>query len=175
MLNLVQESDEQPIVAAVPLTTPDGTLYEWGTASRIVRLIKPPARNPKQPYLLSLNGITRVRIVDTGPGLRPDINSGILQLRVEYPSTDGVPSPENVVRFKASALKLLNQLARDTTQQTKRESYNKVAALVEEVSHLRAAWMSDVIVSSTNAEYADKLGQYSRWVGNRPSPFAFTF
>ena len=43
LLNLVQESDDQPIVAAVPLTSPNGTLHEWGTASRIVRLIKPPS------------------------------------------------------------------------------------------------------------------------------------
>jgi ATP-dependent Lon protease len=152
---LVQDSDDQPVVAAVPFSSPDSSLYPWGTASRIVRLIKPPARNPKQPYLLSLNGITRVRIVDN---LASDISSGIVHLRVEYPKTDGIPSPENVIKFKGAALKLLNQLARDTTQEVKRESLNKVAALVEEVSQMRAAWISDVILSSTNAEYKDKLG-----------------
>lgn len=155
LLNLVQQSEDQPIVAAVPLTSPDSSLYEWGTAARIVRLIKPPIRNPKQPYLLSLNGVTRVRIVDD---LSVDLSQGILHLHVEYPKTDDIPSPENVVKFKAAALKLLNQLARDTTQEVKRESYNKVAALVEEVSHVRAAWIADVILSSTNAEYKDKLG-----------------
>ena len=155
LLNLVQQSEDQPIVAAVPLTSPDSSLYEWGTAARIVRLIKPPIRNPKQPYLLSLNGVTRVRIVDD---LSADPSQGILHLHVEYPKTDDIPSPENVVKFKAAALKLLNQLARDTTQEVKRESYNKVAALVEEVSHVRAAWIADVILSSTNAEYKDKLG-----------------
>ena len=155
LLNLVQQSEDQPIVAAVPLTSPDSSLYEWGTAARIVRLIKPPIRNPKQPYLLSLNGVTRVRIVDD---LSADLSQGILHLHVEYPKTDDIPSPENVVKFKAAALKLLNQLARDTTQEVKRESYNKVAALVEEVSHVRAAWIADVILSSTNADYKDKLG-----------------
>ncbi|KAI0092261.1 Lon protease C-terminal proteolytic domain-containing protein [Irpex rosettiformis] len=154
LLHLVQQSEDQPIVAAVPLTSPDSSLYEWGTASRIVRLIKPPVRNPKQPYLLSLNGVTRVRIVDD---LSSDLSSGIVHLRVEYPTTDGVPSPENVMKFKAAALKLLNQLARDTSQEAKRESFNKVAALVEEVSQVRAAWIADVILSSTNAEYQDKL------------------
>lgn len=156
LLALVQESDDQPIVAAVPLTPPDLSPYSWGTASRIVRLIKPPARNPKQPYLLSLNGITRVRIVNDSA---TDLSPGIVHLRVEYPKTDGVPSPENVVKFKAAALKLLNQLARDTTQEVKRESLNKVAALVEEVSQVRAAWIADVMLSSTNAEYQDKLGE----------------
>lgn len=156
LLALVQESDDQPIVAAVPSTAQGSSLYQWGTASRIVRLIKPPSRDSKQPYLLSLNGITRVRIVDDVS----HVDSGIVHLRVEYPPTDGVPTAENVVKFKAAALKLLNQLARDTTQQVKRESYSKVAALVEEVSHVRAAWMADVILSSTNAEYADKLGEY---------------
>lgn len=157
LLALVQESDDQPIVAAVPVTSPDSSLYQWGTASRIVRLIKPPARNTKQPYLLSLTGITRVHIVDD---LSSDVTSGIARLRVEYPRTDGVPSHENVLKFKAAALKLLNQLARDTTQDVKRESLNKVAALVEEVSQVRAAWISDVILSSTNAEYKDKLGTF---------------
>ncbi|KAI0696159.1 Lon protease C-terminal proteolytic domain-containing protein [Cytidiella melzeri] len=154
LLTLVQESDDQPIVAAVPLTSPGSSLYQWGTAARIVRLIKPPARNPTQPYLLSLNGITRVRIVDN---LSSVVSSGIVHLRVEYPTTDGTPSAENVVKFKAAALKLLSQLAKDTTQEVKRDSFNKVAALVEEVSQVRAAWISDVIVSSTNAEYNDKL------------------
>ncbi len=157
LLNLVQESEDQPVVAAVPLTSPDSSLYEWGTASRIVRLIKPPIRNPKQPYLLSLNGVTRVRIVDD---LSTDLSSGVVHLRVEYPRTDGIPSHENVVKFKASALKLLNQLSRDTTQEVKRESFNKVAALVEDVSQVKAAWIADVILSSTNAEYKDKLGEW---------------
>lgn len=98
-------------------------------------------------------------MVDNRDGVRPDINNGLMRCQVQYPSTDGVPPPESVVKFKASALKLLNQLAKDTTQQAKRDSYDKVAALVEEVSHLRAAWMADVIVSSTNAEYTDKLGE----------------
>ncbi|PSR70447.1 hypothetical protein PHLCEN_2v13698 [Hermanssonia centrifuga] len=153
---LVQESETQPIIVAVPLTSPESSLYQWGTAAHIVRLIKPPARNPKQPYLLSLNGFTRVRILDTNPDL-PTVDSGIVDRRIEYPPTESPPSAESVVKFKAAALKLLDQLAKDTTQQAKRDTYNKVAAMIEEISYVKAAWMADVMVSSTNGEYSDKL------------------
>lgn len=158
LLALVRESDEQPLVAAVPQTAPEASLYQWGTASRIIRLIKPATNNLKQYYLLSLNGITRVRVLDSSPDL-PVLVSGIVYRKVEYPSVTGTPAPESVVKFKAAALKLLEQLSKDTTQQAKRDSYNKVSAMVEEVSPARAAWMADVMVSSINGEYADKLGE----------------
>ena len=50
LLALVRDSDDQPLVAAVPLTAPEASLYQWGTASRIVRLIKPATNNLKQYY-----------------------------------------------------------------------------------------------------------------------------
>lgn len=93
-----------------------------------------------------------------GPDL-PVVNAGIVHRRIEYPTVHGSPTPESIVKFKAAALKLLDQLAKDTTQQSKRDSYNKVSEMVEEVSSARAAWMADVMVSSTNAEYSDKLGE----------------
>ncbi|GJE92960.1 ATP-dependent protease La [Phanerochaete sordida] len=157
LLALVRESDEQPLVAAVPQTaSPEAALYPWGTASRIVRLIRPASGNLRQHYLLSLNGIARVRVLDSNPDL-PVVNTGITYRKVEYPSAGGVPSPESAVKFKAAALKLLDQLAKDTTQQAKRDSYTKVAGMVEEVTPARAAWMADVMVASINGEYADKL------------------
>lgn len=159
LLALVRESDEQPLVAAVPQTaSPEAALYPWGTASRIVRLIRPATGNLRQHYLLSLNGIARVRVLDSNPDL-PVVNTGITYRKVEYPSAGGVPSPESAVKFKAAALKLLDQLAKDTTQQAKRDSYTKVAGMVEEVTPARAAWMADVMVASINGEYADKLGE----------------
>lgn len=167
LLSLVRESDEQPLVAAVPQTAPEASLYQWGTAARIIRLIKPATSNAKQYFLLSLNGITRVRVLDSGPDL-PVVNSGIVYRQVEFPNNAGTPTSESIVKFKASALKLLEQLARDTTQQAKRDSYNKVAAMVEEVSPTRAAWMADVMVSSINGEYADKLGEYLAFVPVQP-------
>lgn len=163
LLALVRESDEQPLVAAVPQSASDGLLYQWGTASRIVRLIKPPTNNLKQYYLLSLNGISRVRLLDSNPDRpSPMVSTAIVYKKVEFQSSNGLPGPETVVKFKAAGLKLLEQLGKDTTQQAKRESYNKVAAMVEEVTPARAAWLSDVMVSSLNGEYADKLGEQSR-------------
>src|SRR4051812_3658041 len=70
LMTLIEESDTLPIVAAVPITnqitstTTDPTLSEWGTAARVLRLVKPPARNPRQPYLVSLHGLTRVRLIN---------------------------------------------------------------------------------------------------------------
>ena len=100
LLALVRESDEQPLIAAVPQTaSPEAALYAWGTASRIVRLIRPATGNLKQHYLLSLNGIARVRVLDSNPDL-PVVNTGITYRTVEYPSAAGPPSPEAVVKFK---------------------------------------------------------------------------
>lgn len=165
LLALVQESEVQPIVAAVPVTSPNGPLNSWGTSARILRLIRPQARNPRQPYLLTLTGINRVRIVDSAPDVSSDsspadVHHGVVERRVEYAPPDGIPTMEAVIKFKAAALKLLEQLARDTTQQVKRDSYNKVAVMIEETSDTKAAWMADVMVSNVNGEYLDKLGEY---------------
>ncbi|CAL1698106.1 unnamed protein product [Somion occarium] len=156
LLTLVQESENQSIVAAVPISSPDSPLHSWGTAARITRLIKPPLRNLKQPYLLSLLGITRIRVLEKQNSTSPR-GDGILECAVEYPSQDGTPTTENVVKFKTAALRLLEHLAKDTTQQAKRDTYNKVASMLEEVTEQRAPWMADVMVANINGEYADKL------------------
>ena len=165
LLTLVQESEAQPIIAAVPVTSKN-TLNPWGTAARILRLIRPQARSTRQPYLLTLSGISRVRVVDSTPDVSSenstaDVLGKIMTRKVEFPSDDGVPAMESVLKFKAAALKLLEQLARDTTQTAKRESYNKVAAMIEETSQSKAAWMADLMVANVNGEYADKLGKFS--------------
>lgn len=95
LLALIEQSDALPVVAAVPTHPSDanggmggpngsptqnnsalvngdaqglgGQLAEWGTASRILRLVKPPARNPRQSYLVSLHGLTRVRLLAPYP------------------------------------------------------------------------------------------------------------
>lgn len=162
LLARVRESDEQPLVAAVPLTAPEAALYQWGVASRILRLIKPTTNNQRQFYLLTLNGITRVRIVDSSPDKPAVLNIGLMHKKVEYANGVGTASPETVVKFKAAALKLLDLLTKDTTQQTKKDAYNKAMATVEEASPARAPWVADVIVSSINGEYADKLGEQPR-------------
>src|ERR1700678_478045 len=69
LLSIIEGSDALPIVAAIPLTAPstsnvvDPPLSEWGTAARVLRLVKPPARNPRQPYIVTLHGLTRVRLI----------------------------------------------------------------------------------------------------------------
>ncbi|KAI0790959.1 Lon protease C-terminal proteolytic domain-containing protein [Abortiporus biennis] len=153
LMSLVQDAETQPVIAAVPVTSPSASLHEWGTAARITRLIRPPARNPKQPYLLTLQGLHRVRVLEQG-----DTTFGTLpEYYVEHPPTDKVPSMESVVKFRAAALKLLDHLSRDTNSQSKKDTYTKVANMLEDMSDSGAPWMADVMVSSVNGEYADKL------------------
>ena len=77
LISLIQESDSDsspgpgPVVAAFPLlhSADDANtpfLNEWGTAARVVRLIRPSALTPSQPYLVLLQGLTRVRLAVSG-------------------------------------------------------------------------------------------------------------
>jgi len=168
ILALIEESEVLPVVAGVPITAPPTVtpvqpnpgLAEWGTAARVLRLVKPPARNPRQPYLLSLHGLTRVRI--TSPFTPNSGLDGSLTLHdIEYPPTETVPSREAVDKFKHSALRLLDRLARDSVQQSRKDAYNKIAAMLDDITHARAPWMADVLVGSINGEYNDKLGAYT--------------
>ncbi|KZT23038.1 ATP-dependent protease La [Neolentinus lepideus HHB14362 ss-1] len=160
---LVQESDIQPVLAVVPVTSQingqhkaEPTLSEWGTAARIIRLIRPPNRNPQHPYLLSLQGLTRIRL--TGPlQLKSNAPDVVKYHPVEYPSGDEIPCAETVEAFKAAALRLLDRLAKDSTQQSRKDAWMKIAGMVEEISEQRAAWMADVMISAVNGEYNDKL------------------
>ncbi|PFH45178.1 hypothetical protein AMATHDRAFT_71942 [Amanita thiersii Skay4041] len=178
VLALMEESDALPVVAAVPVTSatppnstvnsnttlPNPILAEWGTAARVLRLVKPPARNPRQPYLVSLHGLTRVRIVPPQSGMPLPASSWISTLalhEVEYPPTERVPSRETVEKFKHSASRLLDRLAKDSVQQTKKDGYIKIAAMLEDITDARAPWMADVLVGSINGEYADKLAMLS--------------
>ena len=170
LLTFVQEAETAPVIAAVPVTSPNGVLNQWGTVARVVRLIRPQPRNPRQPFLLTLTGLSRVRLADSAPGeaTPADAVSGIVERKVELPPADGIPNVDAVSKFKAAALKLLDQLARDSTLQAKRDSYLKVAAMVEETSQAKAPWMADVMVANVNGVYEDKLGElsvclYTRW------------
>ena len=75
-----------------------------------------------------------------------------------YPDTNRVPSTESVGVFKGAALRLLDRLAQDASQLSRKEGWLKVAAMVEDVSESRAPWIADVMVAAVNGEYADKLG-----------------
>ncbi|KAF8064020.1 ATP-dependent protease La [Lyophyllum atratum] len=164
ILALIDESDALPVIAAVPITNPpsDNTspvLSEWGTAARVLRMVKPTARNPRQPYLISLHGLTRIRLIATKDTntLPPELAADLSLQDIEYPPTERTPSRETVEKFKHSALTLLDRLARDSAQQLRKDSYNKIASMLEDITNSRAPWMADVLVGSINGEYSDKL------------------
>lgn len=166
LLALIEQSEALPIVAAIPITNSttqpnvEPVLSEWGTAARVLRLVKPPARNPRQPYLVSLHGLTRVRLIYSKKKLT---GQDLLQMPmhdVEYPPSEKVPSSEAVDKFKQTALRLLDRLAKDSVQQTRKEGYNKIASMLGDIADARTPWMADVLIGSVNGEYSDKLGRY---------------
>lgn len=183
LLSLIEESDALPIVAAIPLTSPvnddqtllpppevsenesspDLPLAEWGTAARVLRLVRPPAStrtSPRQPYLVSLHGLTRVRLLPSKTKLTAQVVSSSLQIRdVEYPPQEKVPSKEAVERFKQAAGRLLERLSRDSMQMSRREGFAKILGMLDDLQDARAPWMADVLMGTLNSEYADKLGK----------------
>ena len=176
MLALIEESDALPVVAAVPVTSPttdpydpnshhpEPMLAEWGTAARVLRIVRPPTRSSRQPYLVSLHGLTRVRIGTSKSVIVPlpasEWINTLVHHEVEYPPTERVPSREAVDKFKYSATRLLDRLAKDSVQHAKRDGYVKIAAMLEDVTDARAPWMADVLVGTINGEYVDKLGEW---------------
>lgn len=162
LLELIDHSDALPVIAAVPLTAPDADnasppLAEWGTAARVLRLVKPPARNPRQPYLVSLHGLTRVRLLHAH---KDKLTDSLPTFDVEYPPTEKQPSREAIDRFKHAALRLLDRLARDALQPARKEGYSKIANMLDDIADARTPWMADVLVGSINTDYPDKLGPY---------------
>ena len=161
LFQLVQESETQPVVAAVPIPSADATImHEWGCAARIVRLVKPPravGRDQQRPYLLTLHGLSRIHL----PQARevPEGLDELIELVVEYPRQEGDPSAEAFMTFKGAALKLLDRLSSDAVSEAKRDFYSKLTNMVDEAPIKRAGWIADVLVASLNAEYADKLGE----------------
>ncbi|KAJ7626429.1 ATP-dependent protease La [Mycena polygramma] len=157
LVELIEQSDALPVVAAVPVASDTNTtdLAECGTAARILRLVRPPGRNSRQSYLLTLHGLTRVRLL--APFV-PNAENAFVPWDIQYPSSaKEVPARKIVDAFKQSALRLLDRLARDSGQQTRRDGYHKVSSMLGDVTDARAAWMADVLVGTVNASFADKL------------------
>ncbi|OAX40690.1 ATP-dependent protease La [Rhizopogon vinicolor AM-OR11-026] len=176
ILTLLDDADAtQPLLAAIPVPGPsegDGhdsqfdvssainSLPTYGTAARVVRLVRPRSSSspgaPRQPYLLSLHGLTRIRLASP---LQIDTTSlDTLPIhKVLYPSAEGTPSRETVEAFKDAALSLLDRLAKDSVQPQRKDDWLRVAALVEDISEQRAAWMADVLVAAISGQYGDKL------------------
>ncbi|KIL63580.1 hypothetical protein M378DRAFT_79441 [Amanita muscaria Koide BX008] len=172
ILSLIEESDTLPVVAAVPITTPgtddspqDSALAEWGTAARVLRLVKPTSRNLNQPYLVSLHGLTRVKVLDATSELSsessPPWTNSLPLHQVEYPPTEKDPSRESVDKFKYAATRLLDGLAKDAFPPAKRDNYLKMAAMLQDMTDHMASWMADVLMGSLNGEHADKLAMLS--------------
>ncbi|KAG2107624.1 Lon protease C-terminal proteolytic domain-containing protein [Suillus discolor] len=154
ILSLLDDSDA--VLAAIPLPAPDSpSEVTYGTAARIARLVRPRNQSsPTQPYLLSLHGVERIRF----PSPIQIVQLDTLPVQnVVYSSSDGIPSRDTVEAFKHAALVLLDRLAKDSLQPQRKDDWLRVAAIVEDISEQRAAWMADVLVAAVSSQYPDRL------------------
>lgn len=152
ILSLLDDSDA--VLAVVPLPAPDSpSELTYGTAARVARLVRNQS-SPTQPYLLYLRGIARIRLpspIQVHPLDTLPVHN------VVYPSSEGTPSRDTVEAFKDAALILLDRLAKDSPQPQRKDDWLRVAAIVEDISEQRAAWMADVLVAAISPQYPDKL------------------
>ncbi|KAM5532690.1 hypothetical protein V8D89_013659 [Ganoderma adspersum] len=156
LIELVQRSESQLVIGTVPCTS-SSSVHPWGTAARVVRIVRPLSKSPQRLYHVTLHGLSRIYFPDT-KSQTPFSPSDLIELKAEHPKADGAPTPETVAPFRAAASKLLQGLAQDTTQQSRKDVYAKIAQMMEEVSDDRTPWMADVIVAGINkVEYDDKL------------------
>ncbi|KAI1790585.1 ATP-dependent protease La [Ganoderma leucocontextum] len=156
LIDLVQRSEVQLVIGTVPCTS-SSTVHPWGTAARVVRIVRPISKSPQRLYHVTLHGLSRIYLPDT-KSQAPFNSRDLIELKAEYPKTDAQPTQEIVASFRAAASKLLESLAQDATQQSRKEVYVKIAQMMEEVSDDRTPWMADVIVAGINkVEYDDKL------------------
>ena len=183
LIRLFNSSIANPVFAAVPFVQHDGTtsLHEWGVTARIARFVRPRAQSD-EPYLLTLAGITRIRLTSTNTDTSPSTNnnsnttgastgtsnassSNSLPLpRVTVihsaPDSESPPAPDMVQDFKVAAIRLLERFAQDTSQSArKRESWARIVHVVDETEQDKAAALADAIVSAVGAEHPDKLGE----------------
>lgn len=164
-LNLIERADTKtsPIVAVVPITSnTEATLSEWATASRVVRVVQKSVRR-KQPSLVVLHGLSRVRVLDDKKdGPLNVFDTPLPILSIEYAPTENVPSQEAVNEIKQSALRMLHRLGKDDSvlQTSKHEGYAKIAEMVEEITPARVPWLVDILVANINVDYHDKLGEF---------------
>jgi len=163
-----------PVFAAVPFVQHDGTtsLHEWGVTARIASFVRPRAQSD-EPYLLTLAGITRIRLTNTSTNTSSSTNNtdtsdasshphplprvAVIQ---SPPDTQSPPALDIVQDFKAAAIRLLERFAQDASQSArKRESWARIAHVVDETETDKAAALADAIVSAVGAEHVDKLGE----------------
>jgi hypothetical protein len=82
-------------------------------------------------------------------------------LDVEYPPPEKLPSHEGVEKFKQSALRLLDRLAKDSLQQSRKEGYQKITSMLDDIADARTPWMADFLIGTVSGEYNDKLGEFT--------------
>ncbi|KAI6118128.1 Lon protease C-terminal proteolytic domain-containing protein [Pisolithus thermaeus] len=173
---VLHDSDSSPpIVATIPIPPPidpssttnftpplsthtTGPVH--GTAARVVRLV--PVRalsasvSPRQPYILSLHGLTRIRLAQP-LDLDSQMADSLSERTVHYPPADQVPSHEAAEAFKDAALRLLDRFAKDSVHSQRKDDWLRVSVILEDVPDHRSAWMADVLVAAINCDYTDKL------------------
>ena len=182
LIRLFNSSITNPLFAAVPFVQHDGTtsLHEWGVTARIARFVRPRAQSD-EPYLLTLAGITRIHLTSTSTDTSPTTSntttgtSGTSSASSDAhplprvtvihspPDAQSPPAPDIIQDFKAAAIRLLERFAQDTSQSArKRESWARIALVVDETELDKAAALADAIVSAVGAEHVDKLGECQR-------------
>lgn len=165
-------------------------LYGWGCAAKIIRI--QIARSSSATiatggkYLVTLEGQSRVRILDSHPhstkGLNTSDQNALRTCFVEYPPRGrNIPHREVVTEFKSAALKLLDHLAEgginasgnasndiekqisiiSSSRSHQRSSLARFATMVEEISDSQTPWLADLMVWSIIADYSDKLGSFA--------------
>ncbi|KAI0298983.1 Lon protease C-terminal proteolytic domain-containing protein [Multifurca ochricompacta] len=159
LIHLIDSSLSNPVLAAAPLIQFEGntSVNKWGVTARITRFVRPRPQSD-DPYLLTLTGIARLCLVK--PPQVPNDYFPLPRVDVTYPApdADSPPSADIVQDFKAAAIRLLERFAQDNSQSArKRESWSRIAHLVDETEPHKAAALADAIVSAVGAEHAEKL------------------
>jgi hypothetical protein len=162
LIRLFDSSVANPVLAAVPFVQHEGTttLNEWGVTARIARFVRPRAHSD-EPFLLTLTGITRIRLTSTSTSTS-DASPPLSHVTVVHPPPDAhsPPASDIVQEFKTAAIRLLERYAQDASQSVrKRESWARIAHVVDETGQSKAAALADAIVSVVGAEHPDKLGE----------------
>jgi ATP-dependent Lon protease len=164
LILLLDSSLHNPLLAAVPLVQHQGvtSVNKWGVTALVKRFVRPGLHSNDERHLLTLAGIARVCLAHTQQIPSSSLDSHRLpHVDVIHPpaDADSPPSPEVAQDFKAAAIRLLERLARDNSQSVRRrESWSRIAQLVEEAEIHKVATLADAIIAAVGAEHADKLG-----------------
>lgn len=166
LISLIQEAEAQPVLAAIPIVNADSqqgelpVLNDWGCVARITRLVRPSALNPSETYLVTLHGLTRVRLArplkltSNAPEFMPyhPVEYGTTQKETKVPNREAIDS------FKRASMRLLQKLGQDSGKGSRRDAWSKFSAMVDDISDQRVGWLADVMVGSIISDYSDKLG-----------------